>query len=133
MAAQAASEFELGISLYSEARFEAALSLSPHDTTLHLYLGQAYEGAGDLPAALRQYALYTKLHADDLTAPDVLPDYLNAGLKMAEISLKLNHPADAVSLYTRVAALARAHGRADSAKIAESNLRALRTSPKTSP
>lgn len=106
-------------------RFEAALRLSPHDTSLHLYLGQALEGSGDIPGAMRQYALFTKLHADDLTAPEVLPDYLGAGLKLAELSLKENKAADARALYQKVAALARAHGRADYAEIAESNLRTL--------
>ena len=109
-------------------RFEAALRLSPHDTSLHLYLGQALESSGDLPAATRQYALFIKLHADDLTAPDVLPDYLGAGLKLAELSLKQNQPADARALYQKVAALARAHGRADYAEIAEANLRTIQSS-----
>lgn len=106
-------------------RFEAALRLSPHDTGLHLYLGQALESSGDIPAAMRQYALFIKLHADDLTAPEVLPDYLGAGLKLAELSLKQKQPADAQALYRKVAALARAHGRTDYAEIAESNLRTL--------
>ncbi len=106
-------------------RFEAALRLTPHDTTLHLYLGQALETSGDLPAAARQYALFIKLHVDDMTAPDVLPDYLKAGLKLAEISLKQNQPQDAMTLYGKVAALARANGRAEEAELAESNLRSL--------
>ena len=109
-------------------RFEAALRLSPHDTSLHLYLGQALESSGDIPAATRQYALFIKLHADDLTSPEVLPDYLGAGLKLAELSLKQNQVADARALYQKVAALARAHGRADYAEIAEANLRTLQSS-----
>ena len=108
-------------------RFEAALRLTPHDSTLHLYLGQALETSGDLPAAARQYALYIKLHADDLTAPEVLPDYLQAGLKLAEISVKQNQPQDALVLYGKVAALARANGHATEAELAEANLRSLRS------
>jgi tetratricopeptide (TPR) repeat protein len=106
-------------------RFEAALRLSPHDTGLHLYLGQALESSGDILAAMRQYALFIKLHADDLTAPEVLPDYLGAGLKLAELSLKQKQTSDAQALYQKVAALARAHGRTDYAEIAEANLRTL--------
>ncbi len=110
-------------------RFEAALQLAPHDTTLHLYLGQAYETAGDWSAALGQYGLFVKLHADDMTAPDVLPDYLKTGLKMAEISLKQNQRDQAVAFYQKVAALARAHGQREYAELAESNLRSLQNHP----
>ena len=108
-------------------RFEAALRLTPHDSTLHLYLGQALETSGDLPAATRQYALYIQLHADDLAMPEVLPAYLKAGLKLAELSLKQNQPENAITLYRKVAALARAHGRSEEAELAESNLRSLQT------
>ena len=116
---------QLGQTAKSLERLEAALRLSPHDTTLHLYLGQALETGGDVPAAMRQYGLYIKLHAGDMTAPEVLPDYLRTGLKLAELSLKQNEPANAVALYQKVAALARAHGQTEYAELAESNLRSL--------
>ncbi|HET7535654.1 MAG TPA: tetratricopeptide repeat protein [Candidatus Didemnitutus sp.] len=106
---------------------DAALQLSPNETSLHLYLGQVLESSGDLPGALREYALFVQLHAGDLTAPEVLPDYLAAGLKLAELSLKQAKPDDARRLYQRVAALARAHGQASYAELAEENLRAMQS------
>lgn len=108
-------------------RFEAALRLTPHDSNLHLYLGQALETGGDLPAAARQYALYIKLHAEDMTAPDVLTNYLRAGLKLAELSLRQNRPEDAVGLYRKIAVLARENGRKEEAELAESNLQSLQS------
>jgi len=110
-------------------RFEAALRLSPHDGNLHLYLGQALETGGDLPAAFRQYALYLELHKEDATAPDVLPNYLKAGLKLAELSLRQNRRDAAIELYRRVAVLARKAGRIEDAEFAESNLGNLQTAP----
>ena len=106
-------------------RFEAALRLSPHEPSLHLFLGRVHESRGDLPAARREYALFIELHAEDLAAPGVLPDYLGVHLKLAELALKQERPADAFALYQQVAALARAHGRADYAELAESNLRVM--------
>ncbi len=119
---------QLGQTAKSLEHFEAALRLSPHDTTLHLYLGQAYETAGDIPSAMAQYGLFIKLHAADMTSADVLPDYLKTGLKLAELSLRQGQPDNAVSLYRRVAELARAHGQAEYAGLAESNLRSLQAS-----
>jgi tetratricopeptide (TPR) repeat protein len=99
-------------------RFEAALRLTPHDSTIHLYLGQTLESSGDFPAAARQYALYISLHDEDLAAPDVLPNYLRAGMKLAELSLRENHRNDAISLYRRIAEVARENGRPDEAELA---------------
>jgi len=111
------------------AHFQAALELAPANTALHLYLGQAYETAGNLSAATQEYALFTRLHADDMTAPEVLSDYLSAGLKLAELSLKQQQSADAIALYRKVAALARAHHQPQHAEIAEANLRTLHVLP----
>ncbi len=113
----------------SRERFQAALELSPHDSSLHLSLGQALESGGDVPGAITQYALFTQLHADDMTAPDVLPGYLHAGLKLAELSLRQNQRDNAISLYRRVAALARKTGRKEEAELAEFNLRELQAEP----
>jgi len=110
-------------------RFEAALRLTPHDSTIHLYLGQALETSGDLPAAARQYSLYISLHDEDLAAPDVLPNYLRAGMKLAELSLRENHRNDAIALYRRIAQVARENGRPDEAGLAETNLKSLDAKP----
>jgi tetratricopeptide (TPR) repeat protein len=110
-------------------RFEAALRLTPHDSTIHLYLGQALETSGDLSAAARQYALYISLHDEDLAAPNVLPNYLHAGMKLAELSLRGNHRNDAISLYRRIAQVARENGRPDDAALAEANLGSLVAKP----
>ena len=108
---------------------EAALRLSPQDSELHLYLGQVLETGGDLPGAAGQYTLYIQLHPGDMTTPDVLPSYLRAGMKLAELSLRQNQRDTAVNWYRRVAALARQTGRSEEADLAESNLRELEARP----
>jgi tetratricopeptide (TPR) repeat protein len=110
-------------------RFEAALHLTPHDSTVHLYLGQALETSGDLPAAARQYALYIRLHDEDLADPGVLPNYLRAGMKLAELSLRGNRPKDAIALYRRIIVVARENGKTEEAALAEANLRNLGAAP----
>jgi tetratricopeptide (TPR) repeat protein len=110
-------------------RFEAALKLTPHDSNLHLYLGQALETGGDLPAAARQYALYISLHHDDLTDTQVLPNYLRAGLKLADLSLRQNRQDDAIGLYRKILILARENGRTAETGFAESKLHGLGVSP----
>ena len=109
----------------SRESFDAALRLSPDDTGLHLYLGQALETGGDLSGAINQYALYIHLHRDDMTAPEILPNYLRAGLKLGEISLRQNEREVAENWYRRVAEFARQTGRTEELNLAEANLRAL--------
>ena len=107
-------------------RLETALRLAPHDTRLHLYLGEALESGGDLPRAIAQYELFTELHAADLSAPDVLPDYLKTGLKLGELYAAQRDRARAAGWYRKVAEIARAHGHPDDAAAAEEKLQALK-------
>jgi tetratricopeptide (TPR) repeat protein len=109
--------------------FEAALRLAPHESKLHLYLGQTLETGGNYPAASREYAHYITLHQDDFSKPENLTDYLRAALKLADLSQRQNRPKDAVELYHRIEILAREHGRTEELELAESNLRSLGAAP----
>ena len=120
---------ERGDHAKSRERFEAALRLSPHDSGLHVHLGQALEAGGDIPGAIGQYALYIELHADDMTSPDVLPNCLDAGLKLGELSLRQNQRDQAVHWYRYVAELGRRTGRGKEANFAASQLRELGAQP----
>jgi len=107
-------------------RLEAALQLAPHDTRLHLYLGEALEAAGDVPHAIRQYELFAELHADDIAAPDVLPSYLNVGLKLGDLYAAQHQPGPAAAWYRRVSEVGRKSGHLAEAATAEEKLRGLK-------
>jgi tetratricopeptide (TPR) repeat protein len=110
----------------ARARLEAALRLAPHDTQLHLYLAEALEAGGDVAAAIKQYELYAELHADDATAPDVLPAYLDVGLKLGDLYVAAHQRDRAAEWFRRVGGLGRQHGRPTEAAAADEKLRQLK-------
>ena len=80
-------EADRGRSAVAAERFAEALRLAPHQTGLHILLGDALLAAGEPARAIAQYELFTTLFEESRPAnlEAELPRYLAAALKLGQL------------------------------------------------
>jgi tetratricopeptide (TPR) repeat protein len=76
---------QLGSNAFAARSFEDALRVAPERIQLHYLQADALAAAGQAARAAEQFALYIKLHESGSGAPEELPLFLAASLRLGEL------------------------------------------------